>query len=492
MRSWAALICLALPTVARAADPEPAAAEKLAADARKAWDVPGLAVVVVRGDDTLLLKGFGVRELSKPAPVTPDTVFPLASCSKAFTTTLLAMLADDGAIGWDDPLRKHLPTFKLSDPNADALLTVRDLLCHRCGIAGHDLLWYRAPWGIDETLKRAQSLPLDYPFRGGFKYSSIPFLAAGRAIEKRTGEKWEKLVRTRVCDPLGMTGVTFTTTDIPKDADRASGHRLGKTGKVEPEPWYEMREPNPSGSVNATARDLAAWLKFHLAEGVGPDGKRIVSIKNLTETHTPQNIIRMEGSAKVLNPDTTQLSYAMGWLVYDHRGKKVLSHGGLIDGFRVQITMLPDENLGFAVLANLHDTRMNAALTNSLIDLYCGLPPKDWNAYYRKVVDDEAAAKKAATDARNKARDPDAKPSLALSLYAGEYTHPAYGTATVTVTNGKLVLAWGNFTCPLEHFERDTFRVTGGFFEDQLVPFTVTDGKATGLRALTGVEFIRK
>jgi CubicO group peptidase (beta-lactamase class C family) len=485
LQSWAAFFCLL------AAEPEPAAVDKLAVAALAAWDVPGLAVVVVRGDDTRVLKGYGTRTLGKPGPVTPDTVFPLASCSKAFTITLLAMLADDEVMAWDDPVRKHLPTFRLSDPNADALLTVRDLLCHRSGIGGHDLLWYRAPWGIDEIVERAQKLPLDYPFRGGFRYSSIPLLVAGRAIEKRTGKKWEELVRTRVCDPLGMTGVTFTTTDIPKDSDRATGYRIGKGGKVEAMPVYEMKEPNPSGSVNATARDLAAWLTFHLGRGVGPDGKRLVSVKNLGETHTPQNLIRMEGAAKLLNPETVQLTYAMGWLVYDYRGKKVLSHGGMIDGFRVQLTFLPDENLGFAVLCNLHDTRMTAALTNSLIDLYCGFPAKDWNVYYRKIVDDEAAERKRMIEARNKSRDSDKKPSLAPAGYAGEYTHPAYGPATVTEKGGTLALVYGNFTCPLEHFEGDTFRVTEGFFEDQLVPFTVKDGKATGVK-FGGQEFTTK
>jgi CubicO group peptidase (beta-lactamase class C family) len=475
-----------------AAEPEPAAAGKLAADAMKAWQVPGAAVVVVRGDDTLLLNGFGVRERGRPSPVTPDTVFPLASCSKAFTTTLLAMLVDDGVIDWDDPVRKHLPGFTLPDPNADALLTVRDLLCHRCGIGSHDLLWYHAPWGIDETLRRAQLLPLDYPFRAGFKYSSIPFLAAGRAIEKRTGKKWEELVRTRICEPLQMTGVTFTTAEIPKDADSATGHKLGKGGKLVTVPRYEIREPNPSGSVNATARDLAAWLKFHLSEGIDANGTRRVSIKNLNETKTPHNIIRLEGNAKALNPDTVQLSYCLAWLVYDHRGKKVISHGGMIDGFRVQITMLPDENLGIAVLANLGETRMNAALTNSLIDLYCGLPPRDWNKHFRKVEDETAAEKKAAKAAREKARNPDAKPSLAPAGYAGEYTNPAYGAARVTAADGgKLTLAFGKFEWPLEHFEGDTFRFTEGLFEDQLMPFTVKDGKATGLK-FTGQEFRRK
>ena len=159
--------------------------EVIVRNAIEAWQIPGVAVAIVKDDQPIFLKGFGVREAGGEQAVTPDTVFPLASCTKAFTTTLLAMLADDGVIGWDDPLRKHLPGFKLSDPNADALLTVRDLLCHRCGIAGHDLLWYHAPWGIDEVIRRAQTLPLEYPFRGGYRYSSIPFMAAGYSQQTR-------------------------------------------------------------------------------------------------------------------------------------------------------------------------------------------------------------------------------------------------------------------------------------------------------------------
>jgi CubicO group peptidase (beta-lactamase class C family) len=476
-------------------EPEPAAtqnaARKLVEAARKAWAVPGVAVVVVRGDDILLLEGLGVRAQGKPEKITPNTVFPLASCSKAFTTTLLAMLVDDETLKWDDPVRKHLPGFKLSDPNADAMVTIRDLLCHRCGIGGHDILWYHAPWSIDETLKRAQSLPLDYPFRGGFQYSSIPFLAAGRAIEQRTGEKWEKLVASRICQPLGMTGVTFTTTSIPKDAERAVGHKLGKDGKVSRVPWYEIRDPNPSGSVNATARDIAAWLKFHLSDGLDPNGTRIVSRSNLEETKTPHNIIRLQGLAKLLNPDTTQLSYCLGWLCYDHRGKKVISHGGMIDGFRVQLTMLPDENLGIAVLANLQETRMNAALTNSLIDLYCGLSARDWNAFFRKIVEQEKADKLALLKERDAARKPDVKPTLPLADYVGEYTHPAYGSLKMVARDGKLVLMWSTFVCPLEHFEADTFRITDGFFEERLVPFTVEKEKPAKLK-FSEQEFRRR
>ncbi|MDB5311528.1 MAG: serine hydrolase [Gemmataceae bacterium] len=471
----------------RAADPGEAVVDQVMHDALKAWEVPGAALVVVRGDRVVALKGYGRKHVGNPDPVTPDTVFPLASCTKAFTSTLLAALADDGKLGWDDPVRDHLPGFKLSDPHADAMVTLRDLLSHRTGVGGNDLLWYRAPWGVDEVLKRVDKLPLSYPFRGGFDYSSIMYMAAGRAAAHRTGDPWEKLVKTKLTDPLGMTGVSFTTKDIPPAADRAAGHQKTKAGKVEVMPAYEMPEPNPSGSVHATARDLAAWLKFHLAGGAA-NGRRLVSEKNLGETKMPQTVIRLEGNARAMNPDTTQLSYGMGWVVSDHRGKLVHAHGGMIDGFRVQITLLPGEQLGIAVLNNLHETRMNQAVTNTLIDLYCELSPRDWNAFFLKIVAAAAAARRAAVEARDKVRNPNTSPTLAPDGYAGEYDHPAYGKAKVAVDGGKLVLTWSSFRCPLEHYQDDFYRVTEGYFEDKLVEFAATPGRgSTALRFIGAV-----
>jgi CubicO group peptidase (beta-lactamase class C family) len=486
----AALPLLFLPH-ARADEPNPEAVDAVVADALTTFQVPGAAVVVVRGDQTLVLKGYGRRSVDSDKPVTPDTIFPLASCTKQFTTALLAMLVDDGVIDWDDRVKKLYPSFKLSDPCANELLTLRDLVSHRTGLNGHDLLWYRAPWGIDHTLAQVPKLPLDYPFRGGYRYNSITFMAAGRIAEKYGKAKWAEQVRTRVCEPLEMKDVYFTTAAIPKDADRALGHRLNKGGKVERMAAYEIKEPNPSGSLNLTARDLAAWLQFHLSDGRAPSGKRIVSAARLLETRTGQNLMRLDDAAMKMFPDTVQLSYAMGWVVNDYRGLKVNAHGGLIDGFRVQITLVPDKGLGVAVLTNLHDTRMPMAVTNALIDLYCGLKPKEWNAYYRKLVDDETAERKAALAARAKARDPGAKASLPLADYAGKYENPAYGAATVTLAGGKLTAKFSGFACPLEHFERDRFRVTGGFFEDELVEFVVRGGKAVALK-VSGIDFERK
>lgn len=472
----------------RAADPPPADVDRVMADALRSWAVPGAALVVVRGDQVLVLKGYGRRHHDRPEPVTPDTVFPLASCTKPFTALTLATLVDEGLVEWDHPVRKHLPTFRLADPAADAAVTLRDLLSHRTGVGGNDLLWYRAPWGVDALVGKIGKLPPEYPFRGGFQYSSLMYMAAGRAAAARAGRPWGALLKSRLTDPLGMRQVAFTSA-LPATAERATGHQRGKGGAAEPMPEYPMPEPNPAGSVHAAARDLGAFLKFLVAGGVGPDGKRIVRTDTFAELIRPHNTIPLEGSAKAMNPDTERLGYGLGWVVCDHRGKRVCAHGGMIDGFRAQITFLPDEKLGIAVLNNLHETRMNQAVTNTLIDRYCELPPRDWNAFFHKVVADADAAKRAATAARDKARDPDRKASFSLERYAGEYAEPAYGTATVTFADGRLTLAWSSFRCPLEHFDGDTFRITAGYHSDRLVEFAADPTRGVLALRFVGVVF---
>jgi CubicO group peptidase (beta-lactamase class C family) len=469
-------VLLAAPPV-RAAEPDVAAVDKLVADAMQAWDAPGAALVVVRGDRIIHLKGYGRRQHDKPDAITPDTLFPIASCTKAFTATLLAMLADDGKLDWDDRASKHLPGFKLADAEASEKVTLRDLLAHRTGVPGHDLLWYGTRLTVDDVLAKVDILQPTYPFRGGFEYNSIMYMAAGRAAERITKQPWDALVKDRITGPLGMAGIRFTTKNLP--ADHAIGQVKG--AKLATMPMFEMPEPNPAGSIHASARDLGAWLKFQLSGGV-VGGKRLVSEKNLLETRTPQNTVKLVGLARAMNPDTEKLQYGLGWVVLDHRGKRVCTHGGQIDGFRTQITLLPDEKLGFAILNNLHETRMNQALTNTLIDAYCGLSERDWNAFFLKIVAEVERGKQDALAARNAARKPEAKPSLPLASYAGTYRHPVFGDAKVTVADDKPVFAWGRFTAPMEHFESDSFRIMDGYFAEKLLEFTIAAGKPTAMR----------
>lgn len=476
-----------------AAEPPPWKESEIARSiesARLAWQAPGMAVVIVQNGKVIHAAGYGTKIIGRDEPVTADTLFPLASCTKAFTSALVASLVDSGDMDWDDPVRKHLPTFRLSDPNADKLVVVRDLLTHRSGLGGHDLLWYRAPWDADEVVRRTAELPLTAPFRGGYQYSSLPFTAAGKAIENRMGRGYGELVRERIADPLGMKSVAFTTAEARKNPDRAKGHQL-RGGKVVPMAEYDAREADAAGSMSASIRDLGAWVQFHLDNGKSR-GKQLVAARHLAETKQPHTPMRKEGSIASIYPDSRQISYAMGWVVYDHRGKLVVAHGGVIDGFRAQITLLPEENLGFAMLNNLHETKLNIALTNALIDRLLGSEPKDWTAHYQKVDEAERAEKTAAKEKRDRDRKATVPAIAKLEGHLGEYEHPAYGSGKVKLEGGKLVWIWSSFRAPLEHWQAETFRATAGYFDDELFEFTADkDGAVLDLNQ-RGVVFKKK
>jgi CubicO group peptidase (beta-lactamase class C family) len=400
----------------------------------------------------------------------------------------MAMLVDEGKMSWDDPVRKHLPFFRLSDPLADANVTLRDLVTHRAGLSGHDFLWYRSPWSEEEILHRIAFVKPSRSFRAAFQYQSIMFMAAGRAVGTAAHSSWEQFVQTRLLEPLGMTGASLTTTAAEKTADHASAHRRNGQGAVEVIPWYVMEHPNPAGSLNASARDLTRWLQLQLSGGL-VRGKRLVSAANLAQTHAPQTIIPLEGLVKADHPETNQISYAMGWIIQDYRGQLLISHGGAIDGFRAHITLVPHAKLGIVVLSNLDSTRMNLAASNSLVDLLLGLPYKDWNAYYAEVVSRKEAAEKAHLKDLAARRHPGTKPSHALDAYVGSYEHPAYGPARVVLQDGALVWCWSTFRCPLEHYHFDTFTARSDVLKDPLVVFTLgADGAVASLTALD-VEF---
>jgi CubicO group peptidase (beta-lactamase class C family) len=435
---------------------EPRAVDAVVADALKAWHVPGVAVAIVSKGEVIYLKGHGVKELGKPDAVTPDTVFPIASCSKAFTTTAMAMLVDEGKMDWDDPVRKHLAYFHLADPLVDANVTLRDLICHRSGVRPHDMLWYRSPLTQEERIRRLAYLPVDQAFRASFNYQSTMFTAAGHAVASASKMSWGNFVRKRILEPLDMTATVLTTPEAERTSDHASPHRRNARGEIEVLPWYPLEEPEPAGSVNASARDLAKWLRFHLGDGTW-NGKRLVSAVNLAETHSPQNIIPLEGVPKEQNPEATQLRYGMAWVIQDYRGHQMLGHGGVIDGFRAQLNLLPEEGFGVVLLNNLDQTTMNLALGNSLMDLLLGAPKRDWNAYYLEQEKKRGEAAAERWQARINGQHRDTKPSRDLEAYAGQYEHPAYGVVEIVRENGSLVWKWNSFGGPLVHYHFDTF-----------------------------------
>jgi CubicO group peptidase (beta-lactamase class C family) len=460
-------------------------------DALAAWQVPGAALAIVRDNQIIYLKGFGLADLDKKQPVTSDSVFAIGSCTKSFTSAALAMLADEGKIDWDDRVRKHVPYFHLADPLADANVVLRDLLCHRTGVGSHDLLWYRAPWSLEEMIRKVGRLQPSHSFRSAFEYQTVLYATAGVAAAAAAGQPWCELVQQRLFDPLEMTGVTVTTTAAARKGRLASPHRKAPDGTIRVMPWYAIPEPNPAGSINASVRDLAHWIQFQLAGGVYK-GKRLVSAANLAETRTPQFALRLDGGPRAMHPDTLQLSYGMGWVILDHRGHLLNMHGGAIDGFRAQFTLAPDAKLGFVLLHNLEGSMMNLAVSNTLIDHLLGHPYKDWNSYYRELSRREEAEHAAAEKALQTRRHAGTHPSRELTAYVGTYEDPAYGDAKVTLDQGKLSWHWSTFDCPLTHYHFDTFTaVHPHLVRAQLTFFLDAGGNVGALEAL-GRIFRRK
>jgi CubicO group peptidase (beta-lactamase class C family) len=480
------LVLAALPAASRAAPPDAAVIDAVFAGALKTYAVPGLALAVVRDDEVVYLKGYGVREAGGKEEVTPDTVFAIGSCTKAFTATALALLVDDGKLSWDDPVRKHLPYFRLSDPLADRDVTVRDLLCHRTGLGRNDLLWYRAPWGVEESVRRIARLELAAPFRAEYHYNNLCYLAAGLAVEGAAKSPWQDVVQKRLFDRLDMKGAVFTRSAAVKAPDHASPHRRGPDGTVRVVEWYpDDQQVRASGSIKAGARDLAQWLRLQLNGGTY-GGRRIVSARALAETHTPQVVLPAPGGPLGRLTEATQQSYGLGWTISDYRGRLLLAHNGAVEGFRARVALVPGQKVGVVVLANSEQDEAVNSTSYQVLDHLLGLEKRDWDGYYAGQMKRGIAAAKSAKEHFEAGRKKDAKPSREPDAYAGTFEHPAYGTLTVTNKDGALRLSWSSFEGRLDPYRDDTFAFTApGPVADELAAFVLGAGKD-----VTAVEFV--
>lgn len=485
--SWSLLVLFVF-VPARAQDGKTLEADldALAREAQKAWQVPGFSVVVIKDDKVVLLKGYGVRQNGKQQAVTPDTIFSIGSLTKAMTATALAKLVEQGKVKWDDPVRKHVPFFRLSDPLAERDVTIRDLLCHRCGLGKHDFLWYGAPWTLEDSVRRMAHLDFEKPFRSTYVYNNLAYITLGFVIANASGSPWEEYVRKEIFTPLGMNATVLIRADALKNPDHAMPHRLTPNGKgVEPLVWYDDdKQIRASGSVKLNARDLSAWMRFHLQEGKW-EGKQLVALEALRETYRPQ-VIAPTPPLHVREAETTQTSYGLGWRVRDHRKQALLEHSGAVDGFRAHLILAPKKKIGVAVLANAQGCEMQTALSYALLDRALGLPKKDWYAKilaFEQQQRDAEQKREASIEARRKKGT---KSSLEPAGYEGEYTHPAYGVATVRRDGTSLVLNWNQWKMPLVHFHFDTYTVDAApRIKSEPVTFTLgPDGDVVRLRFL--------
>jgi CubicO group peptidase (beta-lactamase class C family) len=289
----------------------------------------------------ILSRGFGLADVENDIPATDETLFAVGSTGKAFTAALVGMLVDDGKMSWDDPVRTHLPKYRLSDPEANEQVAIRDLLCHRIGLASMTLLWYGNDATREDVLEAASKAELLYPFRENFNYSNVSYLAAGVAAGAAAGTDWDTLMALRVLGPLGMADSNTSYDAAQADSRMAKGYRWTKEDcELTHQPMRRVDTVGPAGSINSNVRDMAQWVRFQLGRGVY-DGQQLLSPQQHEQTWTKH--INIQGN----------VDYGLGWFLREWHGKRVIEHAGGIDGFTAEVAMVPEENLGFVLLMNL-------------------------------------------------------------------------------------------------------------------------------------------
>lgn len=447
------------------------------------WKAPGIALAVVKDDEVVFAKGYGVRTVGGRERVDAHTVFAIASTSKAFTAAAIAMLVDEGRLGWEDRVVDRLPGFRLSDPYASQELRVRDLLAHRSGLPRGDRLWYASPFGRQEVLRRIRLLEPESSFRSRYGYQNIMFLAAGELIPAVTDTSWDDFLRTRIFEPLGMERTRTTIRGLGSLGNLATPHGM-IDGAVVAIPWRNFDNLGGAGSIVSSVADMAQWLRLQLGKGAF-EGRRLFSDSVAREMHTAQTAIPGSEADTRVFPETHLQAYGLGWFLQDYRGRLVVRHSGSLDGMRTHVILVPEEALGVVAMTNLAESRVPQAVAWHVIDRYLGPRDKDWNA----VLLAEAARSRAQADSARERREASrlegTAPSHPLSDLVGAYRSPLYGTAVVEMRNDGLALTIGpSYAGRLEHWQRNTFRAV---WDDR---YLGTDWVSFGLDRMSRIDLL--
>jgi len=431
----------------------------------KTFEVPGLALAVVKDGKVALAKGYGVRKLGDPAPVDAGTLFGIASNTKVFTATALGLLVEEGKIAWDAPVVDYLPWFMMYDPYVTRELTVRDLLVHRSGLGlgAGDLLWWPAStYNREEIARRLRYLKPAASFRSAYAYDNVLYTVAGEVIKAVSGQSWEDFMAGRILKRVGMTASNVRHSAAAEGGNVAAPHAR-VDGAVRPIAPFTSDNTNPAGGINSSAGDMAEWLLVRLGRGRLADGTALYTERTARQIETPVTITPNPAPPAELAPLKSNVSaYALGVGVRDYRGQRVLTHTGGLPGYVSMVTLLPERNLGIAVLTNAESTEAFAALTWQIVDHDLGAPATDWTAAYLKLKTRADAETAAALGRSSAARDASSGPSLPPAKYAGIYTDAWYGDIVLSEENGRLVLRFGRTPAlvgDLEHWQHDTFVV---------------------------------
>lgn len=445
-------------------------------DALPGWHCPGAAVAVVRGDEVLYRAAHGLRDVERALPLTPDTRFAMASVTKSFTAMSVALLVDDGLLGWDQPLRELVPELLLHDAVATASLTVRDMLSHRTGMPRHDLAAWRLDLPRAEFVSRLRHLRFSAGFRERFQYNNLMYYALAHVVERVSGRRWEALVRDRIFEPLGMSASNLRPEPPRPELENALGYRVQRDDDgaalgllAMPFGAHTELSPGAAGALYSTLDDLIAWLGVHVNRGRWR-GTQLVSSETCAQMHLPVVVVPA-GGAKTALMGNELYAYGMGWFVEPYRGHTLVQHGGNVEGHSLMIGFVPRERTGVVVLTNGAAMPLRDALLYQALDVALGLEPRDWNTRFHALFDEafKGMARGKATASRERLTD--APPTRALDAYTGAFRAEGYPDVAVRRQGADLEmrlvgsLDWS----PLRHLHHDVFEweVTG--FDSRMV-----------------------
>jgi len=426
----------------------------------KDWQLPGLAIAVVQDDQIIFIKGYGTREIGKELPVDENTVFAIGSTSKAFTSTAVGLLVQDGKISWDDRVTDHLAGFQMADPWVTHEIRVRDLLCNRSGLSGvSEYLWYATDFSREEVVRRLRYVPLEAGFRYQYAYRNTMFATAGEIIPAVTGESWDAFVKERIFEPLGMTRSSTSVKDL-QGMDNVATPHMDLEGRIVPIAYRNIDSIAPAGAINSSIRDMAQWLRLQINEG-SYEGKSIVEPAVIKETHTQHTPIPFQPGMQVLFPTSRRMDYCLSWLAFDHNGGLMIWHNGAIDGMHAVIGLMPEKKIGAVILTNYEDQNLHEALFMWVMDSLLAETPRDWSEIYRKFYEQKEAEKKKQETEIAEKRVKNTSPSLSLDKYAGQYANDMYGKISVATEGDHLVFRYSSMLVgDMEHWQYDTFRTS--------------------------------
>lgn len=428
---------------------------------RVAYNTPGMSVGIIRNGEVIFVDGFGVLEEGKAEKADKNTLYSIASNTKAFISASIATLVSEGKMNWDDRVQKYLPYFELYDPCVSEMMTVRDLLCHRSGLGtfSGDVVWYRSNYTAEEVVKRVAELPQEFEFRNGFGYSNVMYLAAGEVIHAVTGKSWADYVREKFLVPLDMDRTITSTNDIATNSNVATPHKP-EGDMSNPIDWVNWDNMGAAGGIISSAEDMIKWMQFQLNNGI--NGKDTLFTKwEQTTMWTPHVNYPVSDRAREVYGGRNFNGYGLGWGTTEYHGKQMVSHTGGYDGMYSAVTMLPTEKTGVVVLTNTMDG-IGTLLSYEIIDKLLGLPQQDWKNRGLNQDKGHWAGRAARIKERTDARIIGTKPSMDIAAISGLYRCPLFGDIRILEENGKLTIDFVHspqLKARLSHWHNDTYQM---------------------------------